>query len=311
MTLISIIMPSYNHEEYISKAIESVLNQTFIDFEIIIIDDASKDGSKEIIRDYKIRDSRIRAIFHDENRGIARTLNEGVEESVGKYIAFIASDDIWFSDKLERQVMLLNENDNFVVWSEGLIIDNYGIPLGKTFSEMHHASDKKKSGDIFNILLEGNYICCQSAILKRGNLKGIRFDENLKYLNDYKFMLDLAKNYRFFFIPEPLVMYRIHGKNSIFSDKAEWRRDFLKLVPYIKNYEDKFSNDGKRKFYFNISMAYLSLGQKDEARRYFFCGMKLKPLDPTNIKYLLFIYSNGNRYIRRLLRRLYNAVHEA
>ena len=156
MPLVSVIMPSYNHERYISEAIESVLNQTFTDFEFIIIDDASKDKSKELIKAYEEQDSRIRAFFHKENKGIARTMNECLEESKGNFIAFFASDDVWVKEKLEKQLEVLNKNEDFIVWSEGELIDAQGNPTGETFTQMHNAFKRIKSGDIFEELLKDN-----------------------------------------------------------------------------------------------------------------------------------------------------------
>lgn len=109
MALISVLLPSYNHESFLSEAIESVLNQTFRDFEFIIIDDCSSDNSREIIKYYKERDERIKIYFHNENRGIARTQNELIDKAQGKFIAFLNSDDVWNKDKLEKQLKILEK----------------------------------------------------------------------------------------------------------------------------------------------------------------------------------------------------------
>lgn len=304
--LVSIIIPSYNHEKYISESIESVLNQSFANLELIIIDDASKDKSKEIIKVYEGRDSRIRALFHDENKGIAETLNEAIKEAKGKFIAFIASDDVWVKDKLKKQFEVLKKNEDLVVWSEGAVVNAQGMPNGITFTQMHVASEKKKSGNIFKELLKGNYICGQSVILKRENLGDIRFDEKLKYLNDYKFMVDLASRYDFYFIDEILVMYRIHGKNSILSDKVEWQKDRIIITDYfLKKFSDEMSNKIKWRLFLNISGGYSAVGENVKARRYVYQAIKLNPLHYANLPYLLISWTNEGGDIRNVLKWIY------
>ena len=307
MPLVSVIMPSYNHEQFVSEAIESVLNQTFTDLELIILDDASGDKSKEIIEAYQRKDSRIRTIFHNENRGIARTLNEGLEEAKGKFIAFFASDDVWAKDNLKKQLEVLEKNEDLVVWSESLVIDALGNPTGEFFTQKCGASERKKSGDIFEELLMGNYICGSSVILKRENLKGIRYDEQLKYLNDYEIMVDLAKRYQFHFIPEPLAMYRIHGRNVTLSDREEgWPRDRIIIGQYLlRKYGDEISNNAKRKIYLNIGGAYSYLGEREKAIQYLYRGIKLNPFDRGNLAYIVVALTAEDSHIRNLLRWCY------
>ena len=148
MILVSVIMCSYNHQKYISEAIESVLNQTFPDLELIIIDDYSTDNSRKIIEDYQAKDERVRAFFHEKNMGIANTLNEGLKKVRGKFVSFIGS-DVWFPYKLERQLALSKNHEDKILWSEGEIIDGNGAPTGATFTKMHSAANKKKSGNLF------------------------------------------------------------------------------------------------------------------------------------------------------------------
>ena len=102
MPFVSVLMPSYNHEEYLPEVITSVLNQTFKELELIIIDDCSKDKSKTIIESYQEKDKRIKAFFHERNLGLASTMNDLLSQASGKYIAFIDSDDVWDRLKLEN-----------------------------------------------------------------------------------------------------------------------------------------------------------------------------------------------------------------
>ena len=298
MPLVSVIIPSYNHEKYVSEAIESVLNQTFEDIELIIIDDASKDKSKEIIKYYEKKDSRVLAVFHNENKGIARTMNEGIERASGKFLSLFSSDDVWVEDKLKKQLEILKENENLVVWSEGLIIDNQGNFTGERVSQRHGPYKRKKSGNIFSELLKGNYICDLSAIFKRENIKNIKYDEKLKYLNDYKFMVDLAKRYEFYFIAEPLVRYRIHGKNTVLSDKIHWRKDDIMIGNYfLREYGSEISNKTKCLIFLNIGNAYSFIGEKTKAKKNYYQAIKYNPFFWIDLYALIIFLTNRSGII--------------
>ena len=243
MPLISVIMPSYNHEHFIAEAIESVLGQTVRDLELVIIDDASTDESRSIIEKYSNRDERVITAFHEENKGIAKTVNEGLGRAQGKYIAFLSSDDVWMPEKLEKQLNILSDNENLVVWSEGLVIDSMGKSTGETFSQVHNTDEKKKSGDIFEELIQGNFIFGSSMLIKSENIEGVRFNEDLKYLNDFQFNVDLAGMYNYYYIPEPLAFYRVHDKNTITADREGHYWDYLKLGEYfLTRYGDHLKN---------------------------------------------------------------------
>lgn len=245
MPQVSVIMPSYNHEKFIYDSINSVLNQTFEDFELIIIDDASNDHSKTVIKSFEKKDDRIRAYFHQSNIGVANTMNEIINHANGKFIAFTASDDVWVKYKLEKQMKILIQNENLVVWSDGEIIDEKGNLKDVLFTEMHDALEKKKNGNIYEDLLKRNYIFGSSLIVKRKNLNNIKYDAKLKYLNDYKFMLELALNYDFYFIKESLVKYRIHGQNTILTaDFKQLNKENLCIKLFIlKNHFKDVSNN--------------------------------------------------------------------
>lgn len=288
MVVVSVVMPSYNHESYISEAMESVLNQSFRDFELIIVDDCSKDNSQSIIDSYQTKDKRIRTVFHKENMGIAKTLNDGMDKAQGKFLAFIASDDVWTRSKLEEQLDELKKNEDTIIWSEGEIIDRRSRPTGDTFTRMHRASQKKKSGDIFEQLLYGNFIFGSSLIFKRENARDTRFDGRLKYLNDYRFVVDLARKYKYRYMPEPLAKYRIHGRNTILSDEKGWMRDRVIVEKYfLGEYGSQIPKRVKARLVFKIGQAYSGLGKKTVAKRLFLEAINLNILSKDNISYII------------------------
>ncbi|NJD98894.1 glycosyltransferase [Thermococcus sp. LS1] len=308
---VSVIMPSYNHSRFIEEAIQSVLNQTFDDFELIIIDDSSSDNSQEIIQKFAEIDSRIKPIFHKKNMGIARTLNDGLRASKGEFIAFIASDDVWVPNKLEVQLEILARNEDLVVWSEGEIIDANGNPTGQAFTERHNATNRKKSGRIFEELLKGNFIFGSSMILKRKNLDKIRFDESLKYLNDYKFVVDLAWKYEYHFIKNPLAKYRIHGRNTILSDKKGWLIDAVRVNKYfLEQYGDRISRKLRAMLYYRIASAYAQLGNKRAAKQYLYKILSTYPASLYWGMLLVILHTKEDSFIRNVLRKWYLSINK-
>ena len=109
--LVSIITPSYNSSKFIEECINSVISQTFQNWEMIIVDDCSNDNSREIISDFSEKDKRIRFVFLEENIGAAAARNIAMKKAKGRYIAFLDSDDLWIKDKLERQITFMNDNN--------------------------------------------------------------------------------------------------------------------------------------------------------------------------------------------------------
>lgn len=239
MPLVSVLMTSYNHERFIGEAIESVLAQSFSDFELIVVDDASQDGSKEIIKELEKKDKRIKPVFHAENNGIARTINDGIENSRGKYLALIASDDLWTKDKLEKQLNVLKKHENWVVWCNAEIIDGESHPTGKTSSDIFKNSEL--NGFVFEDLPSA-WLCGSSIMLKRANLKGISFNEEMKYLNDTQFYMDVGYKYEYCYMEETLAKYRLHSNNTSSRDIKGWYNDSLLLCKYfLQEYSDEIS----------------------------------------------------------------------
>lgn len=312
MPLVSVIMPSYNYEEYISEAIESVLKQTFDDFELIIIDDASKDNSKKIIQLFDKKSIKIRSFFHQKNQGLAKTVNECIKKAKGKYISYFSSDDIWFKEKLEKQLEILEKDEDLIVWSEGLIVNAKSDFTGELFTQIHSALNRKKSGDIFEELLKNNYICGVSLIFKRENLKNVRRDEHLEYLSDYKFLVDLAKEYKFYFIPEPLVMYRIHGRNTIFKDRIEWKKDDIRIRNYfLQEYGDEMSPKVKNRILLNIGKSYSYIEEKEKAKQNIYQAIRCNPFYWANLFTLIFILPNRKGIIYKFLNAIYQYYRKA
>jgi glycosyltransferase involved in cell wall biosynthesis len=296
MPLVSVVMPSYNYDEFVSESIESVLGQDFDDLELIIVDDASTDASRQIIQKYAAEDTRIRVILHETNCGFAKTMNDGIETAKGEFVAAIDSDDVWAKDKLTKQLAVTASNENLIVWSEGEVIDRKGHPVGKSFSEFNGTVSRKKSGDISQELLRRNYIFGSTLLFKRTNLGEIRFDERLMLVNDWKFVLDLARKYEFYYIAEPLVQYRVHGNNTLAGlesrgsepEAAKRRRNFH-LDAIVFGQEalrlcDPASGTTKADIYAYTGYSYECLGDNKTALLCFLRAFRYNALSMSNLR---------------------------
>jgi glycosyltransferase involved in cell wall biosynthesis len=306
MPKVSVLIPSYNHARFLAQTIESVLAQSYHDFELIIIDDGSSDHSREIIQQYSTNDHRIKSWFHEHNQGIASTLNEGLEKALGQYIALLGSDDRWLPQKLATQMTLLENNEDLVVWSEGEIIDATGKATGELFTQRHHATNKRKSGTIFEELLQGNYIFGSSIIVKKENVMNVKFNESLLYLNDFLFEVQLAEHHPFYFISTPLAQYRIHGENVTLKDKEGWERDSLFIHEFfLKKYGSCVSYSVKRILLLRYSVALVPVGENKKALEYVLQAYRIPPFHLRDLKYLLYAVLGGNRILPTFFQQCY------
>jgi glycosyltransferase involved in cell wall biosynthesis len=310
MPAVSIVIPSYNHARFLAQTIESALSQSFRDFELLIIDDASEDNSREIIQHYAKQDERIKFWFHERNEGIASTFNEGLQRAQGTFYSSLGSDDILLPHKLETQVALLKENEDLVVWSEGQIIDAAGKPTGELFTQRHHAMNKQKSGNIFEELLQGNFIFGTSLIVKRENALRIKFNESLKYLNDFLFEVELAEKYPYYFVPTPLAQYRIHGENITLKDTEGWLKDSLFIHElFLSRYGHRISPSLKQTLLLQNSVILTHLGKSKKAIGCVLRAFQRTSFHLNDVKYLLYVVLGHNRGIRFFLQR-FNQLHE-
>ena len=299
--LVSAFMKSFNHERFIAEAIESVLTQDFEDLELIIVDDASTDASREIVERYAEQDPRIRVIFHERNLGISKVVNDGIDAARGKFVSQIDSDDVWVTDKLTKQLAVLEEDENVIVWSEGELIDENGRSLGKSFSEKDRSVSKKKSGDLFETLLSGNYIFGSTLMYKRTNLGDLRYDKRFLYNNDYKFLLQLAHNYKFCYVAEPLAKYRVHGKNTLVGSgrqaqerrRAAYREEISIRQEALLQNETELSGTTKAYVYARNGFCYSKLGQDKRALQAFLYAIRSNPHGRLNPVYSAIIFTLG------------------
>jgi len=200
---VSIILPTYNRPNLLYQAIKSILNQTYQNFEIIIIDDGLEKRSYNIIK--KINDRRIKYIKNIENKGASFSRNIGIKNSTGKYIALLDDDDIWIPNKLEIQINFLKKNPQIGVVGSWVKFLN-----SKKINKMFSNPDKIKTNLLFGSTMVHSTIIIRKEILDKNNLK---YDEDLLTSEDYDLWNKLSKYTKFYNIKKFLVKYKEHENN--------------------------------------------------------------------------------------------------
>lgn len=213
MSLISVIMPVYNAELFLKEAIQSILNQTHNNFELIILNDCSTDKSKNIIEEFVKKDNRILFINKLQNNGPAKLRNEGIKIAKGEYIALMDADDIALSTRFEKQLKIFKQNNEIGVC--GSWFTTFGNKIkGKTIK---HAKDHDEIKARFLIdCTIGN----STAMFRKNILDTIIHNENYEIAIDYEFWSRLINKTKFHNIQESLLKYRVHN-NNISVTKAE------------------------------------------------------------------------------------------
>lgn len=278
---ISVILPTYNRAKFIARAINSILNQTYTDYEIIVVDDGSVDNTKEILKPYM---GKIEYIYH-EHLGASAARNVGIKAAKGEYIAFLDSDDEWLPEKLSIQMSSLASDEKIVAHSVNAVFSPRGDRKNTTFEECKF-SLKQRSGILENpffwllkyhaLVAPQTTLCRKKAVLAAG-----LFDESIPYLEDYEFMCRLALQGNWSFCWDKLVI--VHRETEIGSQLSHvYRKDpietflmrkricekFLKN-PKIMGLERKAVSDYLSQVLHSLGMWYLRRGQNKEANKMF------------------------------------------
>jgi glycosyltransferase involved in cell wall biosynthesis len=198
--LVSVILPVYNAAEFIKDSVFSILNQTYRNIELIVINDGSTDNSVEIIQSFN--DKRIKIISHKSNKGIVDSINEGIEYSNGQYIARMDADDICHFNRIHLQVLYFQKNNK---------TDILGTYTNQKTNILYHT--KNLSSDEIKARLLFDNILCHPTIMFKKDLffkKGIRYDKNFIHAEDYALWLELIDSAHFSILPVSLLKYREH-----------------------------------------------------------------------------------------------------
>ncbi len=217
---VSIIMPNYNCEKFIAETINSVLSETYTNWELLIVDDCSTDKSIDIIKDYCEKDSRIKLFINEKNSGAAATRNRAIKEATGRWIAFLDSDDLWLPEKLEQQLHFMVENNISFSFTEYEVIDE----LGTTKTVFKPTKDTYTYNDILKTCSIG----CLTAVYDTTALGKVYMPESATKREDVACWLSILRDGTPAYCAHiPLARYRVRSRsvssNKIKMIKYQWR----------------------------------------------------------------------------------------
>lgn len=283
--LVSAVIPVYNGSNYLREAIDSVLNQTYPNIEILVIDDGSTDNTWDIIQSYG---DKVRG-FRKENGGVSSALNMGIKNMRGEWFAWLSHDDLWKANKIEHQISYLMENPDAMVCYSGWERIDTEYKVIETMPGFYLPKGK----DIRRLLVR-SYMSGITMLINRQCFFEIgNFDTSLRCVQDTKMNYLLAKNYNLCFTPGILASERIHGKQTGVRIHSRCARENVHLIKELFNgttqieYYPQLSStkSGIKKLFFRVQYGVYKL---------FICGVISKPFQ----KYFIPIWE---RYLRNIL----------
>jgi glycosyltransferase involved in cell wall biosynthesis len=250
MSIVSVTIPCYNGEPFLGTAIESVLGQTFQDFEIIVVDDGSHDRSGDVVRKWK--DPRIR-YYYQTNQGLAATRNRLIDLAEGKYIALLDQDDFWEPRKLEAQLAVFARNhETVLVYSDCFVVDENKHVKGR-WSQRTRAF----RGAVFEPLLQVNFIPIPTVLVRRDALLEVGKFQPYKVCEEYDVFLKLAEKYHFDYVAEPLASYRVHPHQY----SKHYEKELLELLAIYDEWGRAPRGHWKAKLTRSRARAYFNAGK--------------------------------------------------
>ena len=244
--LVSIIMPAYNVEEYITDAINSVISQIYSNWELIIIDDGSTDNTEKVVSEWLVKDNRIQ--YHYQKNGKqGKARNLGVSESKGMYLAFLDADDLWLPEKLSIQIKEIQERNVDLVFSDSYVFNDSEI--NNTSKKMGIPAEVFYDQNSIEMFLEGNRIPILTVLVKREkiiNVGGFSEHLNIQNVEDYHLWLKmLISDCKFYSLNYVLAKYRVHNNSVTSNDKVALKKipfaffDLIQLFPVYKKLIEK------------------------------------------------------------------------
>lgn len=219
---ISVVTASYNYQNYIKEAIQSVLNQTYKDWELIVVDDCSTDNSVEVIKSFD--DERIKLFVNDKNLGLQKTVKRGIENATGEWIVFLESDDVITADNIEKKVSIAQKyNDINLIFNDCEFfgdeekVRDFTIALKKTRTLL--CGKNYPQNMFYNFYLSNKIFTFSSVMAKREDLLKISFEPPMDCLLDWWLWVQLAYIGKYYYIPEKLTKWRLHTDSYIYKSK--------------------------------------------------------------------------------------------
>jgi len=293
--LVSVIIPTYNRAHVLERAIQSVVNQTYQHFEVIVVDDGSTDNTAEVAS--SIRDERVRYIRHQVNKGTpASARNTGIRAARGEFVGFLDSDDEWLPQKLQKQVdrfRSASRNVGVVYGGYAVVDDNTKRIIGEVYP--------RKRGYIFKEVLELSVPTNPlTPLVKKECFEKVGFfDEELRFGEDFDMWVRIAQHYQFDFVDEVVASYYI-SPGQITGDRVRALEGFLKFMAKhehtLSENPDIFAHQLKY-----VGQCYLMQHEYASARRYFFKAVRANPRGLYLYLHLLAAYALPGLYGALLL----------
>ncbi len=299
MPKVSVIIPTYNRANLLPRAIKSVLNQTYPNFEIIIVDDGSTDNTKNVVTEFQKKDNRIKYFYQTHFGGPPKPLNLGIHNAIGEYVTFLGSDDEFSPRYLEKLLKPFESSEkNIDVTSCNVLIIDERSKVLKEISKPKNTNNEY----IIKTSLTHNYIFGNIFVKRKMFEKVGFFDENLKICEDFDMWIRLAKSgCKFRFVYEPL--YIIHTHPNQISSSVDTKKR-IGIANYLfKKYKDLYDKYPKAKsiYFRHISTMYALSGNKNQALKNILLSIKFAPFYLRN--YInFFLLLAGLKLFKRVLK---------
>ena len=291
--LVSVIMNCYNGEAYLKESIESLLSQTYKNWELIFWDNQSKDKSAEIFR--KFNDKRFKYYYANKHTVLYKARNEAIKKSSGEFIAFLDTDDLWEKNKLELQIPLFNDSKVGVVYGNVLII-NEKLKTKKIFMR-----GKMPRGFILDDLLK-NYCASLLTLVVRKSFLNIQaaFDSSFNIMGDFDLMIRMSSKYKFECVEKPIASWRSHWKNESFLKKNSQIQELKIWREKMKDYTSIFNNKNFLKIDEKIITLEVVSLILDNDRKGARLQLKRMPFSLRKVKYLISLLLPNN-FVRKFI----------
>jgi len=269
---VSVVIPTYNRAHLIGRAIQSILNQSYQDFEIIVVDDGSTDDTEGVIKEFQKRDERVRYIRHEKNKGGSAARNSGIKSVRGDYVALLDDDDEWLPEKIEKQVIKIKKSLDKV----GVIYSGFfyvSDKSGKIISE----SVPTLRGNVYTNLLKGCILGSPTPLIRKSCFqKAGLYDDALSSCQDWDMWIRLSKYYEFDFIADIVAKHHVHGAQiSVdLNSKIQARKTLIrKYQTDLSKHPSILSEHSRR-----LGVLYCLAEHSKEGRKYFLDSIKQNAL---------------------------------
>lgn len=239
LPLVTVIVPAYNHENYILQCIESILDQDYPNLELIVINDGSSDSTGEKVAQYLKTSSKTFQFISKENEGLIKTLNLGLSLAKGKYFCEVASDDILFTTSIRERVDFLEEHtDCNAVFTNGIMIDSNGEELGEFFSENKRGFTTSQHS-LKDFIERKAIVVFPTGMFKQSLIEDLDFfDEDCRYFEDISVIYKMILRYDIGYMDKKLYTHRIHGSNTSSSQRMAVREEKIAVLKKLIDIEN-------------------------------------------------------------------------